>query len=103
MCRVVVGNHVPAPGYPVVDRTRDGGYEQMFVCANCDTKVYRYRDRHGFLIPKRSYSYRPGYLLEEGGRMTLSEKALVFVQFAGAGNEHSKVTELPKRGRRRSA
>jgi hypothetical protein len=99
MCRVLVGNHVPASGYPVIHRTRDGGYEQMFACANCGTEVYRYRDRHGFLTGKRSYRYPAGYLLPDGGQMTKSEKASVFVQEAGVSGPASLKA---RRGRRAS-
>jgi hypothetical protein len=84
MCRVMVGNHVPAPGWPVVERTAGGGYDQRFICANCGTEVHRYRDRRGFLLSRRNYKYQDGYLLQEGGRMTRSEKASVFIRFADA-------------------
>lgn len=97
LCRVLVGNHVPAQGYPVVDRTRDGGYRQWFVCDNCGAEVSRYRDRHGFLTGRRGYKYEPGYLLQEGGQMTKSERASVFLQHASAHT--GSVTKL-RRSRR---
>lgn len=81
-CRVVIGNHVPAAGYPVINRTRDGGYETMFVCDNCGTEVRKYRDRHGFVTGKRGYKYESGYLIAEGGRLTASEKSALFLGMA---------------------
>lgn len=82
MCRVLVGNHVPAAGYPVIKRTRGGGYDQMFICANCGAEVHRFRDRHGFRTGSPRYKYEKGYLIEEGGTLTTSEKAEMFLAAA---------------------
>lgn len=86
MCRVIVGTHVPAHGYPVISRTPGGGYEQMFVCENCGAEVRNYRDRHGFRTGGRKYKYEPGYLIQEGGALTASEKADLFVGEASSAN-----------------
>jgi hypothetical protein len=96
LCRVVVGNHVPATGYPVVYSTEGGGFEQFFVCENCGAEVSKYRDRHGFVTGGRRYKYQPDYVMQEGGALTRSEKAALFVYAAGF-NGARKTTKLRSR------
>lgn len=90
-CRVVVGNHSPDSD-PRVMSAPGGGYEIVFTCRFCGTEIVKHRDRHGFVTGGRVYKYPDGYLLEEGGAMTASEKARLFVVNAG-------LSPAAKRGR----
>lgn len=82
VCRVLVGNHTP-DGAPKVYNAPGGEYELVFTCQFCGTEVSKFRDRHGFITSRRKYGYRRDgqpYLIQDGGGLTPSEKAALFLR-----------------------
>jgi hypothetical protein len=88
-CRVLVGNHSPR-STPEVFVAPGGGYEVVFTCRFCGTEITKERDFHGFVKASRRYKYEPGYLIEEGGALTSSEKADLFLRNVSARKHEPK-------------
>lgn len=87
ICRVLLGGHHVPKEEPRIYPRAGGGYESEFDCMFCGATCVRVRDHHGFPLPGR-IKYQPGYTMEEGGTMTSSEKASLFLLLAsGMGDK----------------
>lgn len=85
VCRVLVGNHSPGE-FPTIYNA-PGGYELVYTCQFCHTEISKFRDRRGFITGQRRYKYPAGYVMAEGGGITPSEKAALFLSQAGLQGE----------------
>lgn len=82
-CRVLVGNHSPSD-VPHIKNAPDGGFLLVSTCRFCGTEIVKKRDRMGFRMGSGiRYGYRSGYLMDEGGPLTKSEKAQLFLRQVG--------------------